>query len=199
MTAEPITIPASIHAKGYAAVQHGSDAGLSVRFWEEDQPITGGGSRRRVFVSIEAPGQKLTKVVRMATPHDFDRFPMQFAAFQAGEAYIGGTPLEQAPFIVKEVREALEKIDIKTLEQLAGVSDQNLLTLRLGDGRKLRDLARSFLERGPERAQIEARNAELIKQNADLQARLERIEALLAGGAGKARAQAKPDTKGEAD
>ena len=76
------------------------------------------------FVTILIPGDKTLTVNRPVMASDRNRFPQQYAAFKnkKGEALIG-TPLSAWALVNDGQRRELEYFNIRTVEQLADVSD----------------------------------------------------------------------------
>jgi hypothetical protein len=110
-------------------------------------------------IHIRAPGNR-DEILRKALPKDKARFPRQYAAFKAGmEEPTSGLPLREWPAIGKAQAEVLiYQHGIRTVEQLAGVSDGNVDGLGHG-ALALRKKARDYIERaksGAPTAQLEA-------------------------------------------
>ena len=79
------------------------------------------------MIDIKIPGSRNTGVCRPASPKDKQRFAEHYAAFKGRmEAPSDGTPLTEWPLITRSMCENLAFVHIKTVEQLAGASDQNL-------------------------------------------------------------------------
>lgn len=79
------------------------------------------------YVSIKQPGQKDSEVVAPARDRHKQRFPRHWQAFESRESQdaITGTPLEEWSGITRAVVEELKFFNIRTVEQLAGLSDAN--------------------------------------------------------------------------
>lgn len=75
------------------------------------------------FILIKIPGDKHNDVNRIANEHDQQRFPVQFAKFQKGLEQIVGTPLDAVPFLTMAQIEEYKYLNVRTVEQLAGLSD----------------------------------------------------------------------------
>jgi hypothetical protein len=218
-----VEIDPAIHQMGYGRVQHGTDSGALVTFERHsveadvaetrnvDIVVSEGGKDvvrtlpkteivkkavEKEYIRIKFPGSKTTEVYRQVVPSDKERFALQYQAFLQGVDPMMGTPIAGAPFIDKASRETLRKADIVTVEQLAAVSDVNLVAIRLPNARALRDLAIGYLNRSGERAQISGETAAMQAQldaerakSSDLEARLARLEGMLTSGAGANAAQ----------
>lgn len=110
-----------------------------------------------------------------------ERWPEQYAAFKRGEQRaVTGTPLEMWPHqLMTAARVAeLKAINIMSVEELEAVPDNVIPKMGMG-GRELRDEARAYLKRAKDAA---ADNA-LARENAELRARLDALEARLNGPA----------------
>lgn len=199
-----VMITPQVAAQGYGLVSHGTDAACIVRFFEEDREVSvlegqEPRTRRMEMIEIKFAGQKNTVVARKSTAQDRERFYAQYQAFKNGLEGPVGTPLEQAPFVAANARTLLQKLDVHTIEQLAALSDQTLQAVRLPHARQLREQARSFVARGPERAAAGAQQAmmqaaltEERHKSAALEERLARLEALLTAAPAKGEPKPKP-------
>lgn len=78
-----------------------------------------------VFINIKIPGDKNNDVNRMAFPEDYQRFPVHFERFKKNQEQVIGTPLNALPFLTEAQVTEYATIFIKTVEQLAGMSDVN--------------------------------------------------------------------------
>lgn len=117
------------------------------------------------YVSIAIPGNKTSVVIRPARSTDKERFPKHYAAFKERnqEEYISGTPLEAWTILSKSQVEELKFFNLRTIEQLAAMSDSNTQNMR-GLG-QLKVKAQMFLEAAEGGAPLER-----------LEARLEELE-----------------------
>lgn len=77
----------------------------------------------------------------------YDAFREQIEKFKSDEKAtdMAGTPLKQWPRIDRALAATMAAVNVYTVEQLAGISDQNLTYLGMG-GRELREAARAFLQ-----------------------------------------------------
>lgn len=135
------------------------------------------------YIRIMVPGDKDNIVERPARESDRARFPRQYDAFKRGEGdALVGTPLAAWPSIARSQVEELAFFGVKTVEQLASMSDtqiQKFMGLR-----ELRTKAKAYIELAAGNAPLEKMQAELEsrdatiatmqKQIADLQARIEK-------------------------
>jgi hypothetical protein len=135
------------------------------------------------FVRILIPGDKHSIVERKATDADKARFRRQWEAFQQGLVPVEtGTPIEQwPPLTVSQVAE-FKAMHIRTVEHLAGLSDDHIAKLGPG-GRGLVEKAKTFIAQAKDTAEAQRLAAEneslrndiasLKEQVAQLAARLE--------------------------
>lgn len=87
------------------------------------------------FIKILIPGDKNYSVEREANKADFDRFPLEYARFKNGmkeaEQAIG-TPLSQWPAMSRSMAKEFNAMNVFTVEQLAGMSDQGKQAFGMG-------------------------------------------------------------------
>lgn len=120
------------------------------------------------FVEIFAAGNSTNIVRRPARTMDRDRFRRQYEAFKAGtEDQVQGTPLHEVPWITRSQVEELAYLRIRTLEQLANVSDA-----ACGKHVGLYDL-KSKAQKALAAAEGAAPITELTKENEELKRRLD--------------------------
>lgn len=120
------------------------------------------------FVEIFASGNSTNIVKRPARQMDKDRFRRQYEAFKAGhEDQVQGTMLYEVPWITRSQVEELSYLRIRTLEQLANVSDA-----ACGKHVGLYDL-KSKAQKALAAAEGAAPLTELAKENEDLKRRLD--------------------------
>lgn len=103
---------------------------------------------------LQAPGNTKAiyhQPVRMESapgrPSDPERFPREWAAFQAGHSIESGTSIYNWDGVTASDARRFDLNGIKTVEQLAHVSDANLAGLGVG-AMALRDKARAYLAGG---------------------------------------------------
>jgi len=120
------------------------------------------------FVEIFASGNSSNIVRRPARQMDKERFRRQYEAFKAGhEDQVQGTLLHEVPWITRSQVEELAYLRIRTLEQLANVSDA-----ACGKHVGLYDL-KSKAQKALAAAEGAAPLTELAKENEDLKRRLD--------------------------
>ena len=137
------------------------------------------------YINIMVPGDKGNIIMRSARPDDQTRFAKQYAAFKNDEAEIlEGTPLEKWGLISAAQCEELKYFGIRTVENLANVTDTNaqkFMGINL-----LRQKAREYIEAAKSDAPIAQLQDELGQRDAtiaeqaellsDLQTRLAKLE-----------------------
>jgi hypothetical protein len=116
------------------------------------------------FVKIIIPGVVTNVHVKRVGPVEAQRWPKEFEAFRAGqEQPIEGTMLEEWPILTRAMIKELRHFEIRTVEELAELSDVALQNIGMG-GRALRDRAKAYLS-DAEREKLNSRlNAENEKQ-----------------------------------
>lgn len=130
----------------------------------------------REFVRVLIVGDRRTQPVYEVTDEHRERWAREYAAFKAGqEPPLEGTPLANWPPIGAARAKEFALMNIKTVEQLAGVGDNIVQNLGMG-GRELREQARVFLD--------VARNgtapiAKLIDDNAALKGEVARLSGIV--------------------
>lgn len=177
--------PAHLNA---GATANPADARLHVRFYtgrEKDEKASADAGRpvfRDVpFIQIAVPGDRDT-VDRIvwddpSNPHsDTARFPMKWAQYKAGQSEEStGTPLAEWPGITRSQAEELAYFKVRTVEQLASVTDGNLQ--RMGGGYlSLRTKAQDYLAAAEKAAPVTQMRAELQSRDSKISA----LEAQLA-------------------
>jgi len=133
---------------------------------KEGRPIF----EEHVCIRIMIPGDKLNQIDRPASQMDIERFPKQYAKFMKDEDQVIGTPLEYSGLLDPARVEEMRYFHIRTVEQLASMSDQ--VAQRFIDGQDLKRRAKDWLER--------RNSSETIREEMkrELEARDERIAEL---------------------
>jgi len=130
---------------------------------EQGRPVF----RDVVHVDIKIPGSRNTGICRPATPKDKLRFADHYNAFtERTEAPGEGTPLTEWPLITRSRCEEYAFIHIKTVEQLAGVSDTHIG--KFMGGLAMKQKAIDWLE-------VAEDEAPMLKLKAEIAERDERI------------------------
>lgn len=153
------------------------DKKLAVRFFlkeREDQDASTEAGRpifKEVeYVEIRAPGKRDPLSCRPATDMDKRRFAPHYERFQKRiEEPETGTPLREWPRISRTRVEELQFINVKTVEQLADISD--LDAGKFHGGLTLKAEAKAWLERAKE-SQVLAEREELKERVHDLESQL---------------------------
>ena len=163
-----------------------ADRSLLVRFFvkstqdkaatiKEGRPIF----REREFIEIRFPGNRTDAVARPARPADIARFPRHYDAFKRRvEMPDEGTPLAEWPQISRSQVEELAFYNIKTVEQLVGMSDANAGQF-MGIN-KLRAQAKEFLENSKQLVELSSLKTELQERDEKIAAMEAKLEKLLA-------------------
>ncbi len=119
------------HQDFEASAQNKLDENLLVKFFtqqkedktaslKEGRPIF----KDVEYVDIKVPGQRSGGACRPATYRDKQRFPRHYAAYkQRVEMPMEGTPLSEWPLMSRSQVEELSYHNVKTVEQLVGMSD----------------------------------------------------------------------------
>jgi hypothetical protein len=123
------------------------------------------------FIQIAVPGDKTTLIDRPVwddenNPNsDTQRFPAKWAAFKngAGTDITVGTPLTEWPAVTRAVVDELAHWKIRTVEQLAGLSDSN--AQKFMGSLALRQKARDFLEAAKGAAPVAKLRTELEERD----------------------------------
>jgi len=165
----------------------GYDDKLHVRFFMKPRidPIESGKQNRPIFkdvpfVEIMIPGDKNNIVTAEVWQQHITRFPQHWDQFQAGiKDQVVGTPLKLAPFLTESHVEELAYFKIRTIEQLADLSDTNMTFM---GAREMQQAAKKYLLKVSGNDALMARIQALEDQNRILQA--ERTGAKDAGAAG---------------
>lgn len=111
--------------------RYAGDKGVHARFYmhpQQDEQKSAAAGRpifeETEFVEIIAAGNQTSIIRRPARQMDKQRFQRQYEAFKAGHGDSDyGTILSEVPWITRSQVEELSYLRIRTLEQLANVSD----------------------------------------------------------------------------
>jgi len=128
----------------------------------------------REMVEIRVPGDRKTEVHSYVKEEHKRRWPQYYAAFKAQqEAPTEGTPLAEWPKVTRSQVEELGFFHIKTVEQLANLSDDQLSKCLPMGGFPLRDAAKRMLEQAAGSAPAE----KLAAENSELRGTMEAMKA----------------------
>ena len=133
------------------------------------------------YIDIKIAGDRNSGVCRPARTTDIQRFKAHYEAFKNRvEAPVTGTPLTECTFIPRTIVEELSFQNVKTVEQLAALSDDFAGRMHGGYGFKRK--AQDYLDQAKAVAEFESlselkkQNSELKESNSALLARLESLE-----------------------
>jgi hypothetical protein len=173
--------PATIVQRGNnLQVTHGDDSKLFVEFTMEaiHQEFESEKQGRPIFkdvphIRIHFPGDRTKQIFRPVKmegsaqmPGDPERFPRLWGQFIAkAEQVQTGTPVEEWPPLTKSQAMEFKAMHIHTVEQLAGIADNNLTWL---GAREMREKARSWLANADGGKEVVRLQAELEKRDADI-------------------------------
>jgi hypothetical protein len=137
------------------------------------------------MIRIMVPGDKDSMICRPIHPDDKQRFSRQYQSWKANNDgdVIEGTPLSEWPVITRAQVEELKFFNVRTVEQLANISDahsQKFMGIQM-----LKQRAKDFLEAaggaaiGTElRRELEAKDAELEVLKQAVESLTAKVEAL---------------------
>ena len=119
------------------------------------------------YVEIMQPGNKENIIQRPAQPDDKERFARQYSAFKNNEEQqVSGTPIEQWNALSKAQVEELRYFNVRTVEQLAEMADNN--SQQFAGIQSLKLQAQAYLE-----ASEKDKTGKIAKKVEDLQKALE--------------------------
>jgi len=131
----------------------------------------------REYIEITIPGNRDMVVFRPISDIERERFPRHYAAFRNKAAQPNdGTPLNIWPALTKAQVEEMKFFNVHTVEQLAGMSDEQ--SQKFMGVQNLRTRARAFLEESGKSAAAEKLSSELAKRDEEiayLKAQMEEI------------------------
>lgn len=132
---------------------------------------------KKDYISVMFPGERDT-VIREVKPTDKMRWPRQWAAYEAGaEQEVEGTPILHLFPNDPEIADNLGAVKIKTIEQLAGLSDTQLLGIGMG-AREFQNRAKRFLEGAAAAGKYHRLERELAERDRKIEQLAGLIEAL---------------------
>lgn len=131
------------------------------------------------FITITIPGNRDLEVHRPVTEYDIWRFPFEHAAFKRGqEAAVVGTPLDLWPALQPSQVAELKHQGIRTVEQLATLSDTASGVMR--GFYALKHKAQQFLDDAKDKNATAVVRAQMDEQDARHKAELKAMEDRLA-------------------
>ena len=132
-------------------------------------------------VEIIMPGNPHTRPIARVTAEHKQQWPDEYAKFKSGQDMaLTGTPLEQWPMLKKSQVMELKSLGFITVEQVGTMDD--LAMQRFMGGRRMRDLARAFLddaEAGKQLAQATADNDRKDAELAQLRQQVEQMRSMV--------------------
>lgn len=148
---------------------------LKAKSREEGRPIF----EDREFVRIRFPADNKRELVAPAHEKHYvshagqqmtyaERFQASYQAWKQNDAeFISGTPLSELPALTSSRKEELKAQNIRTVEQLAGVTDAAGRKLGMG-WREEQEAAKAYLDRAKGTSEV----AELRRKIADMEAQM---------------------------
>jgi hypothetical protein len=128
------------------------------------------------FVTISCPGSNTLTVHSPVTEYHKWRFPIEYANFKKGQGeLISGTPLSLWPLLSQSQLREMDNIGIRTVEQVANLSDSNSGAFAGFHG--LKSKAKQFLELANDKAAQGALQAELNERDQKHKAELAAMQA----------------------
>ena len=121
------------------------------------------------YITIIVPGDKTSVVHRPVWAQDHERFPRQYAQFKNGlEQTVSGMPLKMWGGMTLGQAKEFEYFNVRTVEQLAEMSDGNGINIQGFNGLKQR--ARDYVAMTKEQAPMMQMRAEMEKKDAEIAA-----------------------------
>ncbi len=159
---------------------------------EEGRPIF----EEKPFIEIMQPGNKDSIIKRPATDRDKQRFPEHYKRFELrqDQDVVEGTLLEEWPGITRSQCEELKFLNVRTVEQLAELSDsnaQNIMGVQM-----LKKKAKDYLEKAKDAKATEALEA-VKNENAELRAMVEELMAKAEAPKKRGRPKKEPEVPAE--
>lgn len=160
------------------------DATLLVKFYLKSTPDAAKSAaegrpmfKEVEYVDIKIPGSRTGGACRPARQKDLERFPRHYAAFKNRiEEPNDGTPLAEWPAISRSQADELAFFNVKTVEQLAEMSDTN--AGQFMGMNALREKAKAWLAKAAEGAPALALAAVVAEKDAQIAMLSERLNAL---------------------
>lgn len=133
----------------------------------------------REHIEIKIKGQDKGIYCDLVRDAHRKRFPIAYAAFKAGkEAPVVGTPVEQMSGIGPAMAHNLRGLNIRTIEDLASISDENALSAIGMGARDLVNRAKAWVQgKAPEVTALQDQLAAERQARQELEARLAALEA----------------------
>lgn len=138
----------------------------------------------REYCKIMIKGQDKQIVVHEVDNKIKERFPIAYLAFQRSKPLpVIGTPIELLPGVGPSLAHHLKGMNLRTVEDVAGITDENVLSAMGAGARDLVKRSRAWLEQTSEKsltlqAQIEEKDAENLALKEQIAAFESRFAAL---------------------
>ena len=134
-----------------------------------------------VFVNVKIPGDKNNDVMKDCTlqPEYIQRFPVHYERFRKNQEQLVGTPINALPFLTEAQVEEYRAMNIRTVEQLAGLADVQAQTILGSISHKQQAQAWLDALKGVDRlrTEYEAEKKVLADQMAAMQAQIAALTA----------------------
>jgi hypothetical protein len=159
-----------------------STANLFVEFYEdaleipfkseqEGRPVY----EQRIFVRIMVPGDATSIIETPATPQHKEEYRRQYERFEKGmKDVVDGTPLSMWPVVNKSQVKECEFFEIRSVEQLAELSDSTCKRMGMGY-MELRSKAKAWLLAAKDSALVTRQAAENDRLQGEIEALKEQI------------------------
>ena len=177
-----------------AGDSRGDTEGLVVRFemYPLQSPEKSKAEGRPVFdevefIEIRVPGDKTMTVHRPVREADKQRFGAAYRNWKAtgvSDGAFSGTPLKEWPQVSRSQCEELSFFGVKTVEQLANVTDGNLRNI--GPLLALREKARDFIAAAKKGAPVAQMRDELAARDSEIALLKQQMAQVLAAAEKKA-------------
>lgn len=147
----------------------------------------------REFVRIQIKGQDKQVVVEEVKPHHKQKYPVAYQLFQMGKPLpVIGTPIEQLPGVGPSLAHHLKGLLLRTIEDVAGITDENTLSAIGMGARDLVNRAKAFIAKtAPQAVALQEENQILKQQLAQMGERIAAMEQKRKGG--RTRKDAQPE------
>lgn len=138
----------------------------------------------REYVRVMIKGQDKQIVVHEVTAQIRQKYPISYQRFlQQKPAPVIGTPIDMLPGVGPSLAHHLKGLNLRSIEDVANVTDENTLQAMGAGARDLVKRSRAWMEQSSERAlNLEEANKQLAADNEDLKAKIaafdERMAAL---------------------
>lgn len=138
----------------------------------------------REFVKIQIKGQDKQVVVEEVKPFHKQKYPISYNLFQMGKPLpVVGTPIGQLPGVGPSLVHSLQGLQLRTIEDVADLTDENTLSSIGMGARDLVTRAKAFIQKAmPKAVALEEENKALREQLTAMNERLTAMEQKRKGG-----------------